>query len=155
MHIRQISYNYNSNRCINNLQTGDLAIETEFCGITIPSIGWDNTLDLKVTGYVNNLYDEQKTRTATIHFTSLVRNNVDISGTWNRVDIPDLKVNLTNKMKTKLRLRHYHFKYHTLPYVLWTLVIRCNIKMKKAYRYRRDVFVFDYFFSVQAFMKEK
>ncbi|CAG2192570.1 unnamed protein product [Mytilus edulis] len=96
MHIRQISYNYNSNRCINNLQTGDLAIETEFCGITIPSIGWDNTLDLKVTGYVNNLYDEQKTRTATIHFTSLVRNNVDISGTWNRVDIPDLKVRITD-----------------------------------------------------------
>ncbi|CAG2233915.1 unnamed protein product [Mytilus edulis] len=60
MHIRQISYNNNSNKCINNLQTGDLAFETEFCGITIPSIGWN------------------------------------ISGAWNRVDIPDIKVRITD-----------------------------------------------------------
>ncbi|XP_063435089.1 uncharacterized protein LOC134716188 isoform X2 [Mytilus trossulus] len=95
MYISQISSNSNSNRCINNVENGDLAFEREFCGITIPSIGWNNTLNLKVTGYVDNLYNEHKTRTAKIHFTSL-RNNMDLSGAWNRINIPDIKVQITD-----------------------------------------------------------
>lgn len=92
IYVGQVSENRNAKTCVNNVQTRDLAFKAQFCGITILSNDWNREMELRITGYVDNMYNTVGSRTARIHFISKESNVEPFPDVWKNVNIPDIKV---------------------------------------------------------------
>jgi hypothetical protein len=84
---------YQSDQCSNNIQEESLVFKTQNCGVTFSTNNWEMPINLIVTGYIDNVYNTGD-RTAHIRLKIKENSTTDLSGAWDTVNIPDIKVRL-------------------------------------------------------------
>ena len=92
--IAQPGYQDNpSDHCVNNIQGESLVFKTQYCGVTFSTDNWKMPVNLIVTGYVDNVYNIED-KTAHIRLKIKENSTTGLSGAWDTVNIPDIKVRL-------------------------------------------------------------
>lgn len=84
-------YTKTTDTCEEQIKSGDLALERETCGLVVQAEKWDESNDIIVHGYVDNLYNTQIVRTTNVHFIHQPSDK-DPSGAWDHVEIPGIQV---------------------------------------------------------------
>ncbi|XP_076109578.1 uncharacterized protein LOC143078608 [Mytilus galloprovincialis] len=85
----------------------DIAFNSfQFCGITVPAVYKDSDpkIQFNVTGYIDGQYNKGIHRITRLRLKSL-KSNVDLSGAWDNITIPDIKISVSDadeKMKNRL-----------------------------------------------------
>ena len=82
-----------SDKCANNIQEEAIVFNTQECGVTFSTNNWEMAVNLIVTGYVDNVYNIED-KTAHIRLKIKENSTTGLSGAWDTVNIPDIKVRL-------------------------------------------------------------
>ena len=83
---------YQSDKCVNNIQEESMVFKTENCGVTFSTNNWEMPINLTVTGYADNVYNNHHDRTSHIRLKTSTNAGTGSSGVWDIVNIPDIQV---------------------------------------------------------------
>lgn len=90
--IAQPEYQNNpSNQCVNTISSGSMVFEAQECGITFSTINWMVPVNLRVKGYIDNIYNSDN-RKSYIRLLTEGTSSTDPSGVWDTVNIPEVEV---------------------------------------------------------------
>ena len=94
LYITQPKYQNEPAKCSvsNTIVQEDVAFEGyQFCGLRVPSLSYNEPIQLNVTGYIDGMYNGDKKKTTKIRLTSLP-SVIDTTGVWDNITVPDIEV---------------------------------------------------------------